>query len=249
MQLDYSLVECQALVLPPTLELAQQSVKVHACVGGTSVREDQRILSSGVHVVVGTPGRVFDMLRRQSLRPVYIKMAVEDSVIANDGLRLLSMAKERMKWKSTLGLMGTSEKRMLLPSAPMYSLKSFEFVGAAWISEEVAMKTWKMHKQTRIFDEAMLIGCRVSVSTSEWHEMGWDILLSNVNTEPKKHKHFRSTAMTVNFMLPSHIQPFGGSFEMESLSSFRFLGYGLRLLVSQKALKSPLVGVGEAVFV
>ena len=53
-------------------------VKVHACVGGTSVREDQRILSSGVHVVVGTPGRVFDMLRRQSLRPDHIKMFVLD---------------------------------------------------------------------------------------------------------------------------------------------------------------------------
>ncbi|KAG9455607.1 hypothetical protein H6P81_000115 [Aristolochia fimbriata] len=89
-QLDYNLVECQALVLAPTRELAQQiekvmralgdylGVKVHACVGGTSVREDQRILSSGVHVVVGTPGRVFDMLRRQSLRPDYIKMFVLD---------------------------------------------------------------------------------------------------------------------------------------------------------------------------
>ncbi|KAL0323741.1 UNVERIFIED_CONTAM: Eukaryotic initiation factor 4A-2 [Sesamum calycinum] len=77
-------------VLAPTRELAQQiekvmralgdylGVKVHACVGGTSVREDQRILSSGVHVVVGTPGRVFDMLRRQSLRPDYIKMFVLD---------------------------------------------------------------------------------------------------------------------------------------------------------------------------
>ncbi|CAL5375135.1 unnamed protein product [Camellia sinensis] len=60
------------------MELKGLSVKVHACVGGTSVREDQRILSSGVHVVVGTPGRVFDMLRRQSLRPVYIKMFVLD---------------------------------------------------------------------------------------------------------------------------------------------------------------------------
>ncbi|GFY97172.1 eif4a-2 [Actinidia rufa] len=89
-QLDYSLVQCQALVLAPTRELAQQiekvmralgdylGVKVHACVGGTSVREDQRILQSGVHVVVGTPGRVFDMLRRQSLRPDYIKMFVLD---------------------------------------------------------------------------------------------------------------------------------------------------------------------------
>ena len=53
-------------------------VKVHACVGGTSVREDQRILSSGVHVVVGTPGRVFDMLRRQSLRSDNIRMFVLD---------------------------------------------------------------------------------------------------------------------------------------------------------------------------
>ncbi|KAD2393803.1 hypothetical protein E3N88_40780 [Mikania micrantha] len=89
-QLDYNVVECQALVLAPTRELAQQiekvmralgdylGVKVHACVGGTSVREDQRILSAGVHVVVGTPGRVFDMLRRQSLRADYIKMFVLD---------------------------------------------------------------------------------------------------------------------------------------------------------------------------
>ncbi|XP_057797147.1 eukaryotic initiation factor 4A-9 isoform X1 [Salvia miltiorrhiza] len=89
-QLDYGLTQCQALVLAPTRELAQQiekvmralgdylGVKVHACVGGTSVREDQRILAAGVHVVVGTPGRVFDMLRRQSLRSDYIKMFVLD---------------------------------------------------------------------------------------------------------------------------------------------------------------------------
>jgi translation initiation factor 4A len=53
-------------------------VKCHACVGGTSVREDQRILQSGVHVVVGTPGRVYDMLRRRALRPDFIKMFVLD---------------------------------------------------------------------------------------------------------------------------------------------------------------------------
>merc|ERR1712159_912824 len=45
-----------------------------ACVGGTSVREDQRILQSGVHVVVGTPGRVYDMLRRRALKPDSIKI-------------------------------------------------------------------------------------------------------------------------------------------------------------------------------
>ncbi|KAG2250937.1 hypothetical protein Bca52824_081073 [Brassica carinata] len=89
-QLEITLVQCQALVLAPTRELAQQiekvmralgdylGVKVHTCVGGTSVVEDQRILQAGVHVVVGTPGRVFDMLRRQSLRSDCIKMFVLD---------------------------------------------------------------------------------------------------------------------------------------------------------------------------
>ena len=60
------------------LHVGSLQVKVHACVGGTSVREDQRILQAGVHVVVGTPGRVYDMLRRHSLRPDSIKCFVLD---------------------------------------------------------------------------------------------------------------------------------------------------------------------------
>jgi translation initiation factor 4A len=88
--LDFSVQECQALVLAPTRELAQQiekvmralgdflQVKCHACVGGTSVREDTRILQEGVHVVVGTPGRVFDMLRRLALRSEFIRMFMLD---------------------------------------------------------------------------------------------------------------------------------------------------------------------------
>ncbi|XP_059076264.1 eukaryotic initiation factor 4A-10-like [Cryptomeria japonica] len=89
-QLDYNLQYCQALVLAPTRELAQQikkvmralgdylQVKVHACVGGTSIKEDLRILQSGIHVVVGTPGRVYDMLCRHALCSDYIKIFVLD---------------------------------------------------------------------------------------------------------------------------------------------------------------------------
>jgi len=42
------------------------------------VREDTRILQAGVHVVVGTPGRVYDMLRRRALRADSIRMFVLD---------------------------------------------------------------------------------------------------------------------------------------------------------------------------
>jgi len=89
-QIDTKLAQCQALVLAPTRELAQQIQKVvialgdymgaqcHACIGGTSVREDMRKLDAGQHIVVGTPGRVFDMISRKVLRTYDIKMFVLD---------------------------------------------------------------------------------------------------------------------------------------------------------------------------
>lgn len=89
-QIDTSIRECQALILAPTRELATQIQKVvialgdylnaqcHACIGGTNVREDMRKLETGCHVVVGTPGRVFDMISRKVLRTRSIKMFVLD---------------------------------------------------------------------------------------------------------------------------------------------------------------------------
>lgn len=77
---DVSKKVCQGLVLAPTRELAQQIQKVqvaladfmeltvHACVGGTVVRDDIATLRSGVHIVVGTPGRVYDMINRGALK-------------------------------------------------------------------------------------------------------------------------------------------------------------------------------------
>jgi len=79
-KVDPKLRECQSLILAPTRELAQQiqkvvlalgdymNIEVHACVGGTAVRDDIRTLQAGVHVVVGTPGRVYDMINRRALR-------------------------------------------------------------------------------------------------------------------------------------------------------------------------------------
>jgi len=78
-RIDFGLHACQALILAPTRELAQQTqkvglalgdylrVKCHACIGGTSVRDDISKLREGQHLVVGTPGRVFDMIGKGHL--------------------------------------------------------------------------------------------------------------------------------------------------------------------------------------
>tara|TARA_B100000795_G_scaffold95619_1_gene70114 strand:- start:13 stop:1230 length:1218 start_codon:yes stop_codon:yes gene_type:complete len=84
--IDTSIDECQGIVLAPTRELATQitrvmsglgdylGVKVHACIGGTAVREDIHLLNEGVHVVVGTPGRVAHMIEKGFLRLKHLKI-------------------------------------------------------------------------------------------------------------------------------------------------------------------------------
>jgi len=90
-QIDLSQNQTQALILAPTRELAQQIRKVvhalgdfleitsHACIGGTLVKDDIRILShQGVQIVVGTPGRCYDMINRRVLKLDYVKLFVLD---------------------------------------------------------------------------------------------------------------------------------------------------------------------------
>jgi len=89
-QLDLTIKSCQALILAPTRELAQQIQKVvlalgdfmgvtcHACIGGTNVKEDARKLEIGAQIIVGTPGRVSDMIVRKALNPKNIKLFVLD---------------------------------------------------------------------------------------------------------------------------------------------------------------------------
>jgi translation initiation factor 4A len=54
------------------------NVECHACIGGTSVRDDMKALQEGPQVVVGTPGRVQDMIQRRVLKTDHMKMFVLD---------------------------------------------------------------------------------------------------------------------------------------------------------------------------
>ncbi|RKP38013.1 P-loop containing nucleoside triphosphate hydrolase protein [Dimargaris cristalligena] len=88
--LDVSINQYQALVLAPTRELAMQIQKVvsalgdfmkvecHLCIGGTNVNEDIQKFQNGGHIIVGTPGRVQDMINRRAINTEKIKMFVLD---------------------------------------------------------------------------------------------------------------------------------------------------------------------------
>ncbi|HEY0173874.1 MAG TPA: DEAD/DEAH box helicase [Pyrinomonadaceae bacterium] len=89
----------QALVLTPTRELAVQvaeafhtysrhmgGVRVLPVYGGQPIGQQLRRLQSGVQVVVGTPGRVMDHLRRETLDLAALKFVVLDE--ADEMLRM-----------------------------------------------------------------------------------------------------------------------------------------------------------------
>lgn len=99
-RLDARRRETQALVLSPTRELAEQTADVigllgayvlddegserraaNLCglfVGHTNRQTDMRVLSGGVLVAVGTPGRVGDLVRRGALQPGGLRTIVLD---------------------------------------------------------------------------------------------------------------------------------------------------------------------------
>ena len=98
-----SLVGVQALVLTPTRELALQvcaevgklakfkGIKVLPIYGGAPMGAQIDALKDGVHVVVGTPGRVLDHLRRGTLDPKNIRIFVLDEA---DEMLSMGFAKE-----------------------------------------------------------------------------------------------------------------------------------------------------------
>lgn len=79
-----------ALIVAPTRELAQQvqrelewlfaeaGARVVSCVGGMDIRREQRMLSLGAHIVVGTPGRLADHLAQRQLCLSAVRTVVLD---------------------------------------------------------------------------------------------------------------------------------------------------------------------------
>ena len=114
----------QALILTPTRELAIQvseeinslkgdkNIKTTPIYGGQSIDQQLRRLKKGVHIVVGTPGRVIDHLHRRTL-----KLGGIDHLILDEADEMLNMGfiedmEEIMKHTN-------EKKRTLLFSATM----------------------------------------------------------------------------------------------------------------------------------
>ena len=95
-RIDVSIKAPQVLVLTPTRELAQQietvakglsenmGLSVYCAVGGTELHHDLKALEKGAQFIIGTPGRVFDLMNRKALNG-------KGSALARENIRVLIM--------------------------------------------------------------------------------------------------------------------------------------------------------------
>ncbi|KAJ3722022.1 DEAD-domain-containing protein [Lentinula raphanica] len=89
-RIDPDVKATQAIILAPTRELALQTHKVVvalgdymevsslACVGGANLREDMATLRAGVQIIVATPGRLLDMIKRGAIKTDHAKILCLD---------------------------------------------------------------------------------------------------------------------------------------------------------------------------
>jgi len=97
-RLNPEIRKVQGLVLAPTRELAVQvadnirlfakytRLKVLAVYGGEPIQRQIRALAGGIHIVVGTPGRVIDLLKRRILN-----LSSVNTLVLDEADRMLDM--------------------------------------------------------------------------------------------------------------------------------------------------------------
>lgn len=88
--IDVSIQKLQVMVLVPTQELAKQiynvakdlgtylPVSCYSATGGTPIRDDMKAIDNGIQFIVGTPGRIFDLINRKVLKTDNIRCLIMD---------------------------------------------------------------------------------------------------------------------------------------------------------------------------
>ncbi len=197
-RLDLKQKDVQVLVLAPTRELAIQVAEafgqyashlkgfhVLPIYGGQDYRVQTRALERGVHVVVGTPGRVMDHMRRGNLKLQNLSVLILDE--ADEMLRMgfiddVDWILEQTPSERQIALFSATMPAQIKRIATKYlnepALVAIEVKTST--AETIQQRYWpvtgrnKLEALTRILEaeefDAMLIFVRTKIATTELSE-------------------------------------------------------------------------------
>ena len=167
-KIDPKVMQTQALVLCPTRELANQvaqafevyagkmkKFRILAIYGGQDMRTQLRELKQGVHIVVGTPGRLLDHLQRKSLNLNCLKTLVLDE--ADEMLRMgfIDDVEEVLKLsppKRQIALFSATMPKPVRKVADNYlnNPQEIHIQSAAKTNENIAQQYWMVQGASKI---------------------------------------------------------------------------------------------------
>lgn len=183
------------MVLVPTRELADQingviqtigkfmNLKIHLCIGGTNVGNDKKILQEGVHVIVGTPGRVLDMMKREFLVPTFLRTLVLDEADEmlskgfveeiNSIMMMIPSDCQICLFSATMPpeIIKMTEKIMNDPAKILVKNEDLTLKGIKQFFIQCANDDIKFDNMIEIFSSMDIVQCMIYVNTREKAEL------------------------------------------------------------------------------
>jgi len=190
--IDPKSTQCQALILAPTRELAQQIQRVimcigeylkvvcYTCVGGTVVGEDKkRLKDGGVHVVVGTPGRVLDLITKKFINTSQLKIIVLDEADEMLGRGFVDQMKDIIQqlppdiqvalFSATMPpeILEMTEKFMRKPVQILVKNEQLTLDGIKQFYVSIAKEEWKFDTLVEIYKSVEIGQCMIFANKKE----------------------------------------------------------------------------------
>jgi translation initiation factor 4A len=200
---DEDLKETQVIVLSPTRELADQTFKVitelssytkiTSCkvVGGTRVHDGIQDLRKIPHVIVGTPGRILDMLLKKHIFTEHIKTLIideADEMLSQGFQEMIHNIFNYIPKKTQVGLFSATFPDELLElskqfmNEPEQILVKKEVLTLEGISQyyiNVKNHTWKYDVLTDIYNTINITQCIIYINAKNrlndiYHQLNKD---------------------------------------------------------------------------
>lgn len=198
--IDESLNKIQGIIIVPTRELADQVFKVVSelasytkittlkVIGGTNVGECRRELSKNPHIVVGTPGRILDMINKRDLPTIDIKILTfdeADEILSqgfkndiHDIIRSVDKSTQICIFSATLPdeILELTDKFMNTPAKVLVKKEALTLEGIQQFFVNVKHNDWKYDVITDLYDTINVGQCIIYLNSKNKIEEIYDKL-------------------------------------------------------------------------
>lgn len=190
-RIDEPVQSIQSIILVPTRELAEQVTKVitDLCsytkitvmkvIGGTNVNLCRDELSKNPHIVVGTPGRILDMIRRRYLPTVDVKLLTfdeADEILSqgfkediHDIIKSVDKSAQICIFSATLpdDILELTDKFMNKPERILVKRESLTLEGIQQFFVDVKHNDWKYDVITDLYDTINVGQCIIYMNNKQ----------------------------------------------------------------------------------